>query len=408
MFPLRGLLDDAGTPLAVRNLACLVVLDHRITTSTLQGSFHVEAMLPLALFTLELARRKSRHFLFAAMLLVTLAIKEDMGIYLLGYAAVLGFVERKWARAGIVAGASLAAVALALGWGLPNARGGAAEYSFLHRWSRWGDDAPHVVMGMAAHPFEVIKALITKEHWLAFGGLLFAPFAEPARVLLFAAPWVVNATSGFAQQAQLSLYYGIPLLAFASLAAVQSLRGGVARRVIASRVAPVAAVLAIVLNVSHLSFPTIPGERADVLRAIRAIPDDVPVQAMSCFFPVLEYEREKHLIVPGSALVEKYALIRTNETTWPLSGGDVKRLVDEATVSGRYEVELARGSFLILRRRDDAVVGRRSRASRAAARRRRPRTRQVRATARRPQHAPSAWASGSSTASSALTFTHAK
>jgi hypothetical protein len=276
---------------------------------------------------------------------------------MLGYAAVVMLVERDGRGGVTIAAASLAALGIALGWGLPHFRGEDTTYAFLHRWSAWGPSAGEILLGMATRPHEVAAALFSKEHVLAFAGLLFVPFLDPRRIPLFLAPWALNATSGFAQQAQLSLYYGTPLLAFAALAAVRSVNGPRAKLWLGGRAAPVAAATAVALNVSHLAFPVIPRERAEFLDGVRAIPDGVPVQAMSCFFPVLEYERPKSRIVSGTELVEEYALIRTDETTWPLSGGEAKALVDAALGRARYDVELARGDFFILKRRASPAEG---------------------------------------------------
>ena len=111
-----------------------------------------------------------------------------------------------------------------------------------------------------------------------------------------------------------------------------------------------AACAAVALNVSHLSYPEIPRARGQFLRELSAIPDTAAVQAMSCFFPVLGYEREKSLIESGTELTADYAVLRTDGTPWPLHPGEARAIVDRALGSERYVNLSSVKEFYILRR----------------------------------------------------------
>ena len=207
-----------------------------------------------------------------------------------------------------------------------------------------------VVWGFATHPVHFLRALFAWTYLKFFASLLFVPFFPPLGWVLFLVPWALPATSMFAQQATLGLYYGIPLLAFSAIAATFGLVSAVFHRLKSSRLALAAACLAVMLNVSHLSYPEIPRSRARFLHDLAAIPDTAAVQAMSCFYPVLGYRREKSLIRQGTEVTGEYAVLRTDGTAWPLPPGEAQRIVDRAFASGRYENLSTVKNFYIMSR----------------------------------------------------------
>lgn len=164
------------------------------------------------------------------------------------------------------------------------------------------------------------------------------------------APWAVNATSAYGPQASFSLYYGIPLLAFATVAAAEALRGEAGRRLVHSGTGPVLAAALVVLNVAEFRVPAIPRERSAVLEAIGRIPSGTRVQAMACFFPVLGYERAKTLVDVPPRLDGDWVVLRTHSTTWPLSPVEATAALRAALASGDYRVAANVGGTWLLER----------------------------------------------------------
>ena len=101
---------------------------------------------------------------------------------------------------------------------------------------------------------------------------------------------------------------------------------------------------------SHLSFHEIPRSRPRVLHELEGtLPDTATVQAMSCFYPVLGYRREKILIDRETTRVTAdYAVLRTERTTWPLRPVEARALVYTALASGKYENRSTVPGFYIL------------------------------------------------------------
>ena len=346
---LRALLRAEGHPVWLANLALVLWIENPIVVRTAEYAGHMESFLPGLLFGALLAWRKQRGAIAGLLLLGALAVKEDVGIYVAGLGAWLAIAERR-------RGLGLTIAAIGLIWTLGALRvmpllADGREYGFLSRWSRWGEDIPGILASWATRPHEVVASMLRQETIRLFACLGFLPLMTASGWLLVLAPWVLNTTSDHEQQANLGIYYGLPLLAFATLAAVAGLRSPALRRLATPRVAPAFAAALVILNLAHHTFPVPARDRDRFLAAIEMnVPVDARVQAMSCFFPVLGYERTKVLLEPGDLLEEPWAVIRTRDSTWPYRGADAEALLRDAAASGDYLIVAEGGGCALLRR----------------------------------------------------------
>jgi len=359
VLPLRSLLDALDLPRATRNLACVVYLASPITTAALDYGFHVESFLPFLVFALYAAHRRGPGWLYAALVVAALAVKEDVGLYLVGMGAFLFVAEKRRLRGALTAAAGAAWVLAVVFLISPKLGGASPEYRFLSRWEHWGQGVSGVLGGMASRPAAVLLALAAPTYLLFFYRLAFTPFFTRWGWLLVVIPWVLGATSSSRPQATLGLYYGLPLLAFAGLAAargVGALHGARSSPRPGSEaggavLAPVLAAIALVLNVAHFTILPIPPERGAVLSEIRRIPPRASVQAMPTLYPVLPYGQPKAVLMPGDSLTAEYVLLRTDTTAWPFSTAQVNALTARVIASGAYLPRFDRGGFRVLMRR---------------------------------------------------------
>jgi len=348
---LRSILTRLGVSRATGNLACLAYWNNPVQVATLLYLFHMECFLPLFVFAMVLGYVKRDWLTYVAALALTLTVKEDAGLYVAGFGLYIALADRRRALGVLTAIAGIAWTVFALHVAMPAIAGQEHGYPFLTRWSAWGDGPASVLVGFLTHPGRFARALVAWSYVKFFARLLYTPLLAPAGWLLFLIPWIVPATSGVAQQAMLGLYYGGPLLAFSAIAGAFGLVSPAFRRIVSPRLALGAACVAVALNVSHLSYPEIPRTRGRFLDELAAIPDTTAVQAMSCFFPVLGYTREKSLIESGTELTARYAILRTDGTPWPLRPGEAQAIVGRALASGRYENRSSVKDFYILCRR---------------------------------------------------------
>lgn len=345
---LRSILAREGVSTSTANLACLIYFNHPVQIATLLYLFHMESLLPLFVLAMFLWYEERAMWKYAGAVAMALAVKEDAGLYLAGFGLFAALEGRRRFVGLLTAAVGVAWTMFAVRVAMPAFGGEGAGYSFLPRWSAWGNGTGSVLWGFATHPAHFVQALFAWTYLKFFTNLLFIPFLAGAGWILLLIPWAVPATSMFAQQATLGLYYGIPLLAFSAIAGAFGLVSAAFHRLESSRIAVGAACLAVMLNVSHLSYPEIPRSRARFLEELNAIPDTAAVQAMSCFYPVLGYRREKSLIRLGAEVTADYAILRTDGTPWPLPPGEAQRIVGRALASGRYENRSSVKNFYIL------------------------------------------------------------
>ncbi|TMQ48158.1 MAG: DUF2079 domain-containing protein [Candidatus Eisenbacteria bacterium] len=301
---LRNLLARAGVPVATANLACLVYLNHPVQTATLLYLFHMECLLPVLALSAFRYYKEGAHWKYAAAVLLALAVKEDVGLYLAAFGLYAALVERRRAVGFLTAAAGVGWTVFAIRVAMPAfGEAAAGGYAFLSRWSAWGDSAGSVLGGFLTHPIHLVRSLLGWSYVKFFAPLCFVPFFAKAGVILVFLPWLLPATSGFWPQQSLGLYYGIPLLTFSAVAGAMGL----------------------------VSTAT--------------------VQAMSCFYPVLGYRREKILIDRETTRVTAdYAVLRTERTTWPVSSIEARAIVYVALASGKFENRSTVRGFYILRR----------------------------------------------------------
>lgn len=347
---LRGLLRDQGVPDSLAALACVLYWNHARMVSTLDYLFHMECLLPLGLFVLFRLRKHPAGIGYWVALLLTLSIKEDVGLYVAGVGIWMALAERRRALGAATTLVSLAWSIAAVQFAIPAFAGG-ASYAFADRWASWGHGWGGILIGFATRPASLARALFATPYLRFFASLLLLPFASRWGWTIVMAPWILNATSSLEVQSSLSLYYGIPLLACAAIATALALAPASPARSLPRAAGLGLAALAIVLDVSHLSFPAIPRERGAVLRAIAAIPDTSLVQLMPCFDPVAGYERRKVLLFPGENLVAAHVVLRTKDTTWPFTEAAVESLADAAVRSGKYRDPATFPGFHVLERR---------------------------------------------------------
>ena len=347
MLVLRKILINENMQEGTVNLICLIYINNPIMISTLNYLFHMECFLPLIMFTIFLYHRKGAAGRYWTAVLLALMIKEDVGLYLIGFSVYLIIVERK-RRLGLVT------AAIGISWSIISLKiviphfSGTAHYKYICRWADWGETPPDILIGFLRHPAAFIKALLSKRYLWLFLCMLFIPFYHKWGWLFFIIPWVINSTSAFTLQSGIFLYYGIPVLTFAMLSTFPGLRTRGFKTLFQTRLAPYLICLAVVLNISYLRYPFIPRERWQILRELRDIPADKTVQTMSCFYPVLGYDRGKNLLEPGEALKAEYVILRTDSTTWPFTEDQAKTVARVAIESGKYKNISSVDNFFIL------------------------------------------------------------
>lgn len=347
---LRKLLSKNGASAAVQNFACLLYLNNPILIRTLNYLFHMECFLPLALLGLFWYYQTGPKWKYWLTFFLALTIKEDVGIYVIGFAVYVAIFGRKFLL-GLVTGlVSCLWVILALNVGIPYFLGSSEPYKFLYRWNQWGNTPWEILLGYLLHPIRFGKALFGKPYLHLFASILFLPFFRRGAFLLLVIAWIVNSTSSERVQAGLAIYYGLPVFVFSVMASVLAFQTTLFRRITESVMAPYIAFTLLALNVAHISFPEIPRERSAFLYEVSQIPPHASLQTMSCLYPALGYTRNKALIDPQNLPTAKFVFLRVASATWPFTQKEASAFLQQAVQSRKYKTYWNTRDFYILRR----------------------------------------------------------
>lgn len=349
---LRRVAKSSTLPPEVQNLLCLVYLCHPISVHTLNYAFHIEALLPLLVFSVWLSFRRHRWALFWVSLILLLGIKEDVGIYVAGLGLYLVVGRRRPLLGTAVGVVGLAWTWVAVSVVIPAFGGPEIGYAFLSRWGQWGDSFIGVVLGFVTHPLAFASALVNTRILKYLACLLFLPFVGRWKWLLIAGPWVVNATSGLEIQSQLGLYYGIPFLVFGVIASIEVLQQSFVSVSPSRRWAPVLVTVAIVLNFANFTFPEVPRCRWAVIRAVQSIPTAARIGVMPCLYPIVERSADKTLLLRESDSDSDFEVLRTGSTTWPFTPKGMKHHIQRRIESGDWRITYEIADFVILERKE--------------------------------------------------------
>ncbi len=350
LFPLRALLRrEKITPWLV-NFACLMYACHPVVARTLSYVFHPEAAYPVCVLALVWSLRERRWSAYALALLATLAIKEDAAVYLIGFSVWIALAERQPKHALVTAAASLVWLGLALKVGMPGFGAPVTEYRFIARWIEYGETPTAIAAGMLTHPVHLFVDLFGRQPVLCFAGLGGLIFLTRWGWLAFLLPWAINTTSVEPMQAGLGLYYGAPVLAFALPAALSGLKSPVFKSVLRHRLAPALALLVAVLNVAHLELPRPFRDRAEIVRALSAIPRGEPVRVQPCLYPVGGYWPDKRPLMPAARpeAGARYVAILPDHHPWPFSTAELDALSHRLVRAGWTDISSTAGLRLFV------------------------------------------------------------
>ncbi len=294
-------------------------------------------LVSVALYAM-LTKRDVTLLVTAALLLLT---KEDLALTLVGFAAFVALVQRRWRLGGALTAASVAWFALAYKVLIPAFAGGRA-------YTHWSYDALGATPGSAArnlvlHPIRSVE-LFVRPHskrvalFNLFASWLFLPLVSPLLIVMLptlAERFLSSVPSYWAQGFHYSLVIA-PMLAFAAVDTTARGLRFVRGREDAVVVAAGGAVLAACLFFSFVRLKpldelgryTSRETVAEIERCLATIPPEASVTATSALVPHLS-ERHSVWVLDDRPLpaTRYYAL---NATTWiyPLTAADLGRIVE--------------------------------------------------------------------------------
>jgi uncharacterized membrane protein len=211
-----GLADDAAALL----LSAAFVL-HSATARAVQYVFHVEIFYPLAIFLSLWALRRKRPVLFAAGILLLVALKEDalLPATALALVALLMRADRRWIAASWLAAAAVFCADYFLILPRFSASGGGGKPWFSWYWARYGPTPLAAVAGIAGHPLRAAADVARSGLGNLLEPLLLTPLAGLEWLAAALPALIPYAVAGHEKLSRFALYYSMPVLPFLFIAA---------------------------------------------------------------------------------------------------------------------------------------------------------------------------------------------
>ena len=293
-------------------------------------------LISLALWAM-LTKRDAVLWVAVVLLLLT---KEDLALTLVGFAAFIAFIQRRWRLGGAIAALSVAWFALAYKVLIPAFAGGRA-------YTHWSYDALGATPGSAArnlvlHPIRSVELFVTPHSkrvglFNLFASWLFLPLLSPLLIVMLptlAERFLSSIPSYWAQGFHYSLLIA-PMLAFAAVDTTARVLRHVEARERRVALAAGAALLAACLFFSFVRLKPLDELRRytaratvdEIERCLEAIPPSASVSATSALVPRLSQRRFVYVLdgrpLPGTRF---YAI---NTTTWihPLTEAALGQMV---------------------------------------------------------------------------------
>jgi uncharacterized membrane protein len=322
--------------------------------------FH-ELALAAPLVSLALYAMLQRHdtmLVIAAVLL--LLTKEDLALTLLGFAAYVAIVQRRWRFGGAIAAASVAWFVLAFKVLIPAFAGGRA-------YSHWSYDAlgrtpSSALKNLVLHPIRAAHLFVaphTKQVALfnLFGSWLFLPLVSPLLIVMaptLAERFLSSTPTYWAQGFHYSLVIA-PMLGFAAVDATARTRRHLGSR---TRLAVAGTAVAVLVVGLYFTFGRLrpldelgryatTAQTANIRSCLATVPPDASIAATSALVPHLAHRR--HIWVIDDRPVPRADVLAIDVATWiyPRTAADLGSLTRRALRSG-YGISCSRGTTVVL------------------------------------------------------------
>jgi uncharacterized membrane protein len=338
---LHALSAIAGGALASATALAFVLNDN--TARTLNYGFHPEVLYAWFIPWMIDAGLRGARTSFLAATLASVLVKEDacLPVFAASVALALnGYRTMTWTNRLLFlvlpTAVALANLGLYYGYVVPMLTG-TSRPTYAHFWANYGDTPMSALLGMATHPWPVLRSTMTSGIFKTVQPHLFLPIIG-WRWALGTVPIVaLYGASANEQVRSFSIYYSIVLMPFFVIAAsVGALK--LARRVVPNaghaQVAAAAAVLLgpLLVGSGHRGYSLRPwkSEIAAVPQALAQLAGEPRVLVQSGLFPHAGYDERFQLLTPETLADPRNAgavlLLARRIGAYPFDGWDVGRL----------------------------------------------------------------------------------
>ena len=336
----------------------LAYLNYRYLLNGFMFDFHHEIFEPVLIFSLFFYLRRNRQIPYFIFLVLALACKEDMPMYLFVFGIYACVIEKKW-RFGLPTMLisliwAIVAIKIIIPYSFPD---GVQPSRFLGRWSQYGQTYGDVAWGVLSDPSAILGKRFFKNVWKLFSPLGFLPLANLGVSVLAVPPLLLNSTSNFDMQQSLSVHYALPILPFLFIALIGGMKN--IFNTFPQRQKWLMALFSLYLLIMNVKFYLLFFESFaiaphDVIghRLLTYIPENVTIAAQTSIIPHLHRSLQVSMLPDYKE--SQYIFFDTKRSRWPMSSNDYNRLLENFIADEHYTLLSQEQGFYLFKRKDDA------------------------------------------------------
>jgi uncharacterized membrane protein len=339
--------DDLGA-----GLLAAAFLFNPYTARAAQYAVHPEIFYPVCLFLLAYGFLLRRPVLFGVALLGTVLVKEDAFLPLLGFALTAAVYYKRYRWAVLAAATGIVLFLVSYYWILPYFAGRSGPPWYSHYWAKYGSSPPAAAVGMALHPLEIGRDVLVSGFLRLMGTLALAPLAGLEWLLAAAPAAVIYSAAAEEQLRHLRLYYSLPVLPFALLAAASGLQRLTIRHrasLVERRARFRVLALALLLLGAFLGpgYRLVDRQPSDAPARLARLAADRPLLVQGALLPHVGYLRNYAALKPPAEIDGMHGfLIMPTAVPFPFTKIELQRLSEELSQDQRFQIVNDRGVLL--------------------------------------------------------------
>ncbi len=356
LIPLFYLAKDTFANALIPFGIVLVYLNYKYLINGFMFDFHHEIFVPFFVFSLILSLRRNKLVLYFVFLILALACKEDMPVYLFMYGGYIAVVEKKW-KVGIatmlLSGLWFVfALKIAIPMSFPD---GYQPSRFLDRWSQYGQTYGQIIWGFLTHPSMIVGESFFKTLWGISAPLGFVPFAGLPQTLLILPPFLLNNTSNFVKQQYLDSYYALPVLPFLFVAFIAGMKRILDKFPQKHHIIMILFTYLFMMNVEfYLEFmQAFDISQHDIVghQLVESIPPNVTIAAQTILIPHLDRTHDITMLPERNDAA--YIFLDTERFHWPMSPVEYGNIINDIRTDLSYELLSDAEGFLLFKKYEE-------------------------------------------------------
>jgi len=328
-------------------------LTYHYLVSGLMFDFHMEIFELLFIFSAFLFLHRNKPGKYFIFLILALACKEDVPLYMFGLGIYAWLIEKK-KKIG------LATMLICIVWAfvawkivIPMSYPDGPRVShFLARWSKFGQTYSQIAWGLLTHPSELFGAVFFTNFKNLLLPLGFTPIASPALLSLSIPPMLINVTSENPMMRNLDAHYALPIIPFVFIAAIFGINN-ICKMLPQKRniILTIFSLYILAMNLGGLKGKGTLFTTHDMVghKLIASLPDTASIAAQTSIIPHLRHSQNIQMLPKG--LNSDYIFFDTKRFIWPMTDEEYNALINSFINNPDYMLLSGQEGFYLFKKK---------------------------------------------------------